>query len=223
MIKDFFIKKENIFIIFIALISVFFVVLGFLFLFFKSDTSDQPRTIPNTIEEIVWKDFSSDILKKKIQYPEYMYISEQKEESGVGITIAEFQPRNFLTYFSNQNHVSVYPDGIDNQLFYGKTKNSEYTSLAGQAYSRTDYLTVDNKIWAIMLIPKQAPQYWQPRGFVWIQTTIKNKESLCIHTNGILINNVTCDPYSGELPVFRGDISGQFIDFAFEVINKNSF
>jgi hypothetical protein len=223
MIKDFFIKKENIFIISIALISIFFVVLGFLFLFFKSNNTDQPRTIPNSIADITWADFSSDILKKKITYPEYMYISEQKEESGVGITIAEFKPRDFLTYFSNQNHVSVYPDGIDNQLFYGKTKNSEYTSATGQIYTRTDYLTVDNKIWAIMFIPKQTPQFWQPRGFVWIQTALKNKESLCIHTNGILINNVTCDPYAGELPVYRGDISGRFIDFAFEIINKNSF
>lgn len=222
MIKDFFIKKENILIIIIAIISVFFVVLGFLFLFFKANTEDQPQIIPNTINDIVWGSFDSNILKNKIQYPVHFFITEQKDELGVGISIAELQPRNFLTYFSNQNHISIYPEGMDNQLFYGKTNNSKYTSPTGRMYTRTDYLTVDNNIWAIMLIPEEIPENWQSRGFVWIQTVIKNKESLCIHTNGILISNISCDPYAGELPIYRGDISGSFIDFAFEIINKNS-
>lgn len=223
MIKDFFTKKENVFIILVAFISVFFVVLGFLFLFLKTNTHNGPRIIPNTITDIVWANFSSDILDKKIQYPEYMYISEQKEETGVGITIAEFEPRDFLTYFSNQNHISLYPAGVDNQLFYGKTKVSEYTSSTGQVYTQTQYFTVDNQVWGVMLVPKKAPNNWQPRGFIWIQTVIKNKESLCINSKGLLIKNVVCDPYSGELPVYKGEITGQFIRFGYETINKNSF
>jgi hypothetical protein len=223
MIKDFFIKKENIFIIAVAVISVFFVVLGFLFLFFKSEPKDGPRIIPNTINDIVWDDFSSDILKKKIKYPEYMYISEQKEESGVGINITEFKPREFLTYFSNQNQVSVYPGGIDNQLFYGKTKVSEYTSSTGQKFTQTQYLTVNNEIWGVMLIPKDTPEGWQSRGFIWIQSSVKSKESLCLSSKGLLINNVVCDPYAGELPVYKGGVSDQFIRFGYEIINKNSF
>lgn len=194
-----------------------------MFLFFKTDSKDGPRIIPNTIQEITWKDFSSEILKNKIKYPEYMYVQEQKEQTGVGITFAEFQPRDFLTYFSNQNHVSIYPDGIDNQLFYGKTKKTEYTSSTGQNFSKTEYFTVDNKVWAVMLIPKNTPKNWQPRGFIWIQSAIKNKEMLCMSSTGVLIKDVICDPYAGEQPIYRGNVSDQFIRLGEEIINKNSF
>lgn len=222
MIKDFFIKKENIFIFIVALVSIFCISLGFLFLFLKTGTKEGPRVIPNTVYDIVWADFSSDILDMKIKYPEYMFISEQREPTGVGITIAEFQPRDFLTYFSNQNHVSVYPDGIDNQLFYGKIKQTDYTSSTGQEFKRTEYLTVNNTVWAVMLTPKNVKD-WQPRGFIWIQSAIKNKKTFCMSSKGVLINHVVCDPYAGELPVYEGDISEQFIRFGYEIINKNSF
>ena len=223
MIKDFFIKKENILMLLIACLSLIGIVIGFSFLFFKSNSTQGPRVIPNTIEQITWGTFSSDIFDLDIIYPDYMYIIEQRESNGVGITISEFVPREFLTYFSNQNHISIYPDGIDNQLFYGKTRQSLYTSQSGQVYNRIEYLTVDNDIWGILLTPQKPPKGWQPRGFIWIQSAISNKEFLCISKKGILINNVVCDPYAGELPVYRGDISNQFINFGYETINKNSF
>jgi hypothetical protein len=223
MIKDFLVKKENIFIFLIALLSIVCIVVGFLFLFLKTDSIDGPKVIPNNVYEIKWKDFSSKILDKKIQYPDYMYIVEQKESTGVGVNISEFKSREFLNYFSNQNHVSLYPDGIDNQLFYGKTKSSEYTSSNGQVFSKTEYLTVDNKVWAVMLIPKITPPGWQVRGFVWIQSSIKNKENLCQSSKGVLTNGVSCDPYSGEQPIYKGEVSDQFMRFGYEIINKNSF
>lgn len=223
MIKDFFIKKENILIFTIALVSVFFVILGFLFLFFKTSSPDGPRIIPNSIYEITWANFSSKILKKTITYPEYMFISEQQDSTGVGITISEFEPREFLTYFSNQNHISIYPDGIDNQLFYGKTKVSEYVSSMGQNFTRTEYVTSDNIVWAVMLVPKETPLNWQPRGFIWIQSALKNREDFCMSSTGVLITDVACDPYSGETSVYKGDISEQFIRFGYEIINKNLF
>ncbi len=223
MIQDFLKKKENIFIIGIAILSMSFVVIGFLFLFLRTNSDEGPRIIPDTVKDIVWTDFKSKFFDMKITYPEYLYISEQQEEIGVGITLAEFKPREFLTYFSNQNHVSFYPDGIDNQLFYGKAKTSEFVSKTGQIYAKTEYLTLSNQVWGIMLVPQKTPTRWQPRGFVWIQTQIKNKESLCISSTGIVINNVLCDPYKGELPVYRGNIEGDFVTFGYEIINKNSF
>lgn len=223
MIKDFFIKKENIFIFIIALISICCVIAGFLFLFLKAQPMEGPRIIPNTVYEITWKDFSSKILDVKISYPEYMYIGEQRESNGVGITISEFKPREFLTYFSNQNHVSFYPDGIDNQLFYGKTKVSQYTSTHGQNFKRTEYLTVDGVVWAVMLVPQNTPSMWQPRGFIWIQSAVKSKEILCMSSKGVIINSAVCDPYADQQPVYQGTVSEQFIRYGYEVINKNKF
>jgi hypothetical protein len=223
MIKNFFLKKENIFISLIALVSIFFVILGFLFLFFKTNSEDGPRIIPNSIEDIEWEDFSSEILDSKISYPEYLFVKEQREPTGVGVNFSEFEPREFLTYFSNQNHVSIYPDGIDNELFYGKKRQSEYTSSSKEDFTKIEYLTVDNDVWAVMLIPKITPKNWQPRGFIWIQSALKNKEELCVSSKGILIKHVICDPYAGEQPAYRGDVFGQFIRFGYEVINKNSF
>lgn len=222
MLKDFLLKKENLFIFLIALISVFFVIFGFLLLFF-GDRSDDIRIIPTHITDISWEEFSSKVIDSKIQYPEYMYIDEQKNNEGVGLNIAEFKPDGFLTYFSEQNHVSIYPEGLDNQFFYGKTRVSDYTSSTSQEFVQTEYLTIDNKVWAVMLAPKITPENWQSRGFIWIQEHIKNKEQLCVSAKGILINNVLCDPYEGEQPVYRGEVSGKFIRFGYEIINKNSF
>ncbi len=223
MIKDFFTKKENIFISGVALVSVFCIVLGFLFLFFKTDSSDGPRTIPTNIYEIIWNEFSSKLLDKKIQYPEYMYIEEQKKETGVGITMSEFEPKEFLTYFSNQNHISLYPSGLDNQFFYAKTRQSDFTSSMGQEFTRTEYLTTTGEIWAVMLVPKTTPSNWQPRGFIWIQSAIKTKEDLCMSGIGTILTEESCDPYTDQKPVYKGEVSGQFLRFGYEIVNKNSF
>ncbi len=223
MIKDFFIKKENIFISVVAIISIFCVVLGFLFLFLRAGETDGPRIIPSNVYEIKWTDFSSKIIKNKIQYPEYMHVNEQREVDGVGVTFSEFKPTEFLTYFSNQNHVSIYPSGIDNHLFYAKTRESDYTSSTNQDFTRTEYLTVDNQVWAVMLVPKITPENWQSRGFIWIQTAIKSKEVLCMNELDKVFSDENCDPYAKESPVYTGDVTDKFIRFGYELVNKNTF
>lgn len=222
MIKEFFVKKENILILLVALLSIFCIILGFLLLFFKSDSST-PKIVPLNIYDIEWEDFNSKVLDKNIQYPNHMFIFEQRETDGVGVVVSEIQTKDFLTYFTNQSHVSIYPEGIDNQLFYGKTKESKYTSSTGQDFKRTEYFTVDGDIWAIKLDPEDKKVFGQTRGFIWIQSGIKKKEQMCISSKGVLINNINCDPYSGEQPVFKGEVSDQFIRFGYEIINKNSF
>jgi hypothetical protein len=152
-----------------------------------------------------------------------MQVHEQKNEVGVGLNISEFEPQEFLTYFSKQNHVSIYPSGIDNQLFYAKTKKSDYKSATGQEFVRTEYFTTTNQVWAVMLVPKVTPLHWQSRGFIWIQSNIKNKETFCMSATGILGTPDVCDPYAKELPIYKGDLSEQFISFGYAIINKNSF
>ncbi len=222
MIKEFFYKKENIFIIGVFIVSLFFIVLGFLLLFLKTDPLSSNKVIPNSLVDIVWATYKSKEFDLKIEYPEYMSVFEQKENNGVGINITEFPSREFLTYFSNQNQISFYPEGIDNQLFYGKTKEGEYTSSTGQSYKKIEYFTSSNTVWAVMLIPKTLPKGWYSNGFIWIQTTVKNKKNLCIKNN-IIIEQEFCDPYLGELPMYKGEVSGQFIRQGYEVINKNLF
>lgn len=223
MIRDFFIKKENIFIFVVAFISIFFVVLGFLFLFFKTDSSDGPRVIPNNVSEIVWESFSSKILGQKIEYPEYMYIKEEEKDGNFGLNITEFEPREFLNYFSNQNNVSFFPGGIDTPLFYGKIKESDYTSSTGQNYKRTEYLTIEDEVWAVMLIPTESHKEWQSRGFIWIQSKIQLKEQKCITDKGMIIDSLDCDPYTGQKMIYSGKVSDQFLRTGYEIINKNSF
>lgn len=223
MIKDFLAKKETILIFVIAIISIFFVALGFLFLFFKSDYELEPRIIPSTVESIVWESFSSKIIKQKIAYPEYMYIADIKNESQKVITLAEFEPYKELDFFSNQNHLAIYPEGADQQFFYGKTKESEFVSQTGQTYTQTEYLTVDNVTWAISLKPKQAPVSWQPQGFIWIQTQIQGKEMFCMGNTGLIASDVECDPFTGQKFLYDGVITGNFLKFGYEIINKNKF
>lgn len=223
MIKEFFIKKETIFILLIAVVSIFFVVLGFLFLFLKSDYDSEPRIIPNDISAIVWKDFSSKIIKQKIAYPDYMLIDEKKEDFETGINISEFKPQSFLTYFSNQNHFSIYPEGTPNQLFYGKTQESEFTSSTGQTYKKIEYLTLDNVVWGVSLVPQTKPESWQSQGFIWIQTQIQDREVLCMSETGIVSAHVDCNPYEGKQVVYKGVVTGQFLRLGYEIINKNKF
>ena len=223
MMREFFTRKENLFIVVIAAVSLVFVIIGFTFLFLKQGASDGPRRIPNSITDIVWKTFSSDLISNRLEYPEHMYINEQKEESGVGITIAEFEPKEFLTYFSNQNHVSIYPSGIDAPFFYGKTKESEYISSTQQEFMRTEYLTIDGDTWAVMLVPKVQYEDWQSRGFIWIQTRIQNRETFCVTQAGMVIDSVDCDPFAGQKTVYSGTVSDKFIRAGYEIVNKNSF
>ncbi len=221
--KDFFTKKENIFILATGAACLLLVLIGFLFLFFKPDTNDGPKKIPATVSEIVWDTFSSDIISDKIEYPEHLRVSQQEDQSGTGITFAEFEPEEFLTYFSNQNHVSIYPDGISAPLSYGKTREDEYVSTSGQVYQRIEHLTSDNEVWGVMLVPKTQYKDWQSRGFVWIQARIKDRETLCVSESGAVTDSVDCDPFVGQKTVYSGTVSDQFIRTGYEIVNKNSF
>lgn len=223
MIKDFFIKKETLVILLITIVSIFFVVLGFLFLFFKTDPDLKPRTIPTDIFSVEWDNFSSGIIKQKITYPQYMYIDEKKEDFEIGITISEFKPQSFLTYFSNQNHVSIYPEGSVDQFFYGKTKTSEFTSSTGQTYKKIEYLTLDDVVWGVLLAPAVTPQNWQAQGFIWMQTQIQNREILCMSDKGVITSDVECNPFNGQQIVYKGVVTGQFLKLGYEIINKNKF
>jgi hypothetical protein len=223
MIKDFFSKKENVFMILVSLACLAFVIVGFVLLFFRHDSEVGPRTIPNSVSEIIWTEFKSELISNRLQYPEYMYIGEQKEESGVGITVAEFEPREFLTYFSNQNHVSIYPGGIDAPFFYAKTRESDFTSSSGQEYFRTEFLTMQDGVWAVMLVPKVQFENWQSRGFIWIQSRIGERNDMCMSNSGLVVDSVDCDPYSGQKTVYSGTVSDQFIRVGYEIVNKNTF
>lgn len=207
----------------VAAICLVFVVVGFTFLFFGPTAVEGPRTIPSNTADIVWESYGSDLVSGKILYPDYMHISEQKKDTGVGVTIAEFEPREFLTYFSNQNHVSLYPGGIDTPFFYGKTKEDEYTSETGQQFARTEYLTTDDDVWAVMLVPKEKYKNWQDRGFIMIQARLRDREEYCMSEAGISSDRVDCDPFAGEKTVYSGTVSDQFISVGYEIVNKNSF
>ncbi len=222
MIKDFFIKKENIFIFVVALISIFFVVLGFLFLFFKTDSNTTARVIPNDVSEITWDKFGSKLLNQKFEYPDYLYVYEQ-EEGSVGINITEFEVKTLLDYFSNQNHFSIFPSGIDMPLLYGKTKDSEYVSESGQKYKITEYVTIEEETWGTMFVPEVAYKDWQSKGFIWLQSKIQNKVEKCITDKGVILENVDCDVYQGQKVIYSGKVSDQFSRTGYEIINKNYF
>ncbi len=223
MIKEFLTKKENIFIILIGVVSVFFVTLGFLFLFFNQDTDVGPQKIPSAVHEIVWDDFKSKILDQKISHPEHMIVNEYDQESGRGVSMVEFQEKGLMTYFDNHNHVSIYPTGLDTQFFYGTTRESEYVSDTKQEFIRTEYLTFDQRVWAVRLVPKSSFTKWQAPGFVWIQSRIGNREAVCMDQNDMLITSESCDPYLGQRIVYSGAVSDDFIEVGYEIVDKNYF
>src|SRR5690606_7635514 len=100
---------------------------------------------------------------------------------------------------------------------------SDYTSSTGQNFSRVEYLTEDKQVWAVMLIPKDVPSMWQPRGFIWIQAHIQNRKILCISGGKILIEDIECNPYNEEKIIYRGVVSDTFLRVGYEVVNKNIF
>lgn len=223
MIREFFAKKENVFTIAIASLCLVFVGFGFFFLFMRPDVTEGPKRIPNSVTDIVWAEFKSNLISNALEYPEYMHIGEREDETGSAITLAEFEPREPLTYFSNQNHVSIYPGGIAAPFFYGKTKESEFTSSSGQGYFRTEFLTRDGLVWAVMLVPKEQFEKWESKGFIWIQSRIRGREEACVSDAGMIVDSVDCDPYSGQKTVYSGTVSEQFIRMGYEVVNKNTF
>lgn len=223
MIKEFFTKKENLFIIAVAALSLCCVVVGFIFLFLGPTQSQQPKTVPNDPSEIVWKKFNSDIVAGDIQYPEHLRISEREEEQATGITITDLAPREFLTYSTNQNHVSIYPKGVDELFFYGKTRQDEFTSATGQGFIRTEFLTQDDEVWAVSLSPKDQYKDWEQDGFVLIQARIGDRQDLCQTATGIVADAEDCNPYLGDKVLYDGTVTADFISLGYEILNNNTF
>lgn len=226
MIKDIFTKKENQTMLILIIISVILIISGFYFLNKNGENGLEPRKIPSSINEVIWKNYSNNEFGFKLEYPEHFNLYEGDASWGPAINFYLDKRPDILpiSFYSNENinHISVYPLGVAAGGPLGYFEESEYKNTNNFDFEVKQYKTYNGETWGASFKPKQTPDKWQPFGFIWISSKIDNKEYKCFN-NSVEKDIELCDPYSGDEFYLIGEVDSEFVELSREIIDRLSF
>lgn len=224
MIKDIFTKKENQIMLGVVLLSIIFISFGFYSL--NKKINENPRKIPNSIEEIVWDKYENKKYNFSLEYPEHFKMFEAEEDFSPVINFYFDEGKNNLPFdnFVNQSHISVYPEGIltinSDHLEYFETV--DHVNPNGVKFALREYKKTNGEIWAIQAFPESVPDSWIDFGFIWISSRLEDKETICFD-GGTKIDIEFCNPLEGDQFYAEGGVDTEFIQISREILDKFIF
>lgn len=104
------------------------------------------------------------------------------------------------THFSNESHVSVYPEGIPTEgLFADRADFDLETTFPVREDTAVVYTLADGTPFAAYVQPTVAmlPENWEEWGFIFIRARIDGMRTYCTR-NGVEISESECDPLASD-------------------------
>ena len=158
-------------------------------------------------ESSTWKEYRNTKYGFEMKYPPGWEVTEKSDNiSGPWFTIFDASETPKVNpppydHFTNQSHVSLYPNGIPTEGVIGTSATSsvEFPISLNQA---RDYLLENGSAFATFASPKSAPASWGPAGFIWMRVRVPDLREAC-ERGGKEISIEFCDPLGGEDEIVR--------------------
>ncbi|MFW6352133.1 MAG: Gmad2 immunoglobulin-like domain-containing protein [Bacteroidota bacterium] len=145
-----------------------------------------------------------------VSYPQNWHAEEYQIESGQ--TIINLFPEIHRSDLdlpviihaeADASFIGIYPDGYGTELPMGKSeKLSASENPAGIKINENEsqkFLLENGKVWAYYLVPADAPQSWDPYGFIFAQIGVDNPKQRCFDKeSGRELSMEDCDPMMGD-------------------------
>ncbi len=156
-----------------------------------------------------WINYTNSNYSISLRYPETWTRSESEQgelEPKIniysGLDSAASLP---LTHFSNQNHVSFYPQGIGTEGLIGESRALNFNIGFPVTRESRTYVLDDGTPYAAYIIPQNPPASWNESGFIWMRLRVQNLQTACI-VDGQEVSEDECNPLTGNARIER---SGQ--------------
>ncbi len=195
---------------FLGILVVIIIALFGFWLYLYVNVPEPVAQQPTETTEIKWTTYTSDKYSFQIDVPETWQVEVNERIPGVHVykkSDAAVLPE-YLTHHSPFTHVSIYPDGIGTEGIQGQTASSTI-KFNGEVRQAFDYVLKDGKRWATMVSFKNAPNTWEPWGYVWAGVTLENGKTVCVE-NGKEISQSNCEigvEYENAETVWSGSFS----------------
>lgn len=148
-----------------ALIGVFaaLLVLGIIFLFDNGERKSSDGTVFNTSE---WQVYENEKYNFEIKYPASWSVAETNDFVPMISIYKAGQVGAPFDHFANATHVSVYPKGIPTEGVVAERQEASI-EIKPKTQKANDLLLDDGKIFATFYSFTEAPESWEPWGFLW--------------------------------------------------------
>lgn len=215
-------KKENRVMIWLVIISLFFILLGFVML--DNDTKKvKPIPEPLTLEEVQWVEYVNEEYDFSLSYPKHWKIHVEDDDLSPKINIYPFQDDIILPFdhFAEATHFSIYPKGVPSEGLIGQNIDVSLP-LNEKVKSAKEYILSNNDKWATMVSFEDTPSSWKPWGFIWSGVKVKNLEFSCKRGNQEVEVEV-CNPFEGDTLLREGNVNSDLIEIERKIINSFKF
>lgn len=88
-----------------------------------------------------------------------------------------------FTHLANVTHVSVYPEGIPTEGFFGQSTEVDFDTGFELSPESEMYVLADGTPFAAYLVPASPPDSWTEAGFVWMRLFVEDQDRQCF-SNG---------------------------------------
>jgi hypothetical protein len=209
------------------------VVFGLLFLaaillaiglFKLFDSEMKPGTIENSTEQVDWIKYTNTDFNFTISFPKDWKISEDLtniDSPKINIYKPEYKTELPLDNFSTEINVSIFPKGLATDAVMGRTQDVNF-NLTDKTSKSFDYVLTNNTAWASLVTFAQPPKGWQPWGFIWLNTEIKDLTYKCKSGNKEVALD-SCNTFEGDILERQGSIDKEIRNTQLKILSTFKF
>ena len=214
----------------ILLFFLFLIAVVLYFTYFNDTKENNLIGDLNDSSEVSWQTYENNEYNFSLEIPVDWLVFE--DLSGPNIKF-NFYPKNVMneppfTHFSENQHLSVYPNGIATEGIHGQneiTLTDEYVKI-DEINKITNYILNNEEVWAQMITFSMTPDRWKEWGFIWHRFNIINYNESCF-SEGEPVSVYDCNVFTGDEIRRFGEVSesskkiNQRILQSFKFLNKN--
>jgi hypothetical protein len=210
--------------------SVVFILLSlatallFFGLFKLSQTSIKPGIIENSVEQTDWIKYTNTDFNFTVSFPKDWKIHEDFSDKNIpkiNIYKPEYKTKLPLDNFSSESNFSIFPKGLATDAVLGKTQDVNF-NLIEKTEKSIDYLLSNNIAWASSITFSEPSKGWEPWGFIWLNTEIKDLTYKCRSGNQEVELSL-CNTFEGDILERQGSINKEIRNTQLKILSTFKF
>lgn len=219
-------KAETFAYILMGILVLVGAVLGFL-IFYQENKDTSPDLRPENDEgrQVEAETYTSTQYNFTVTVPDGWEVYEGEVVTVPAITLyptEERDPQKTYDHFTNETHVSVYPQGIPTEGVFAQTRPLDVSVQESISDNSRAYMLDNGDIFARYILLENAPEDWNESGFMWTRLSIEDQRTGCITADGYT-ESEECDPLMGDEVVMIGEVETEYTEDIRTIVESFTF
>jgi hypothetical protein len=184
----------------------------------------KPGTIENSTEQANWVKYTNTDFNFTISFPENWKIYEDLSDAKtpkINIYQPEYKTTLPLDNFSKESNVSIFPKGLPTDAVMGQTQGVNF-NLVEKTDKAFDYLLTNKMAWASFITFANPNKTWEPWGFIWLNTEIKDMTYKCKSGDKEVALDI-CNTFEGDILERQGSIDKEVRNTELKILSTFKF